>query len=74
MAGKTKNQHYIPQSYLNRFSVNGKISVYLKDEDKILSNQDARNFAANRYYYDVEPDELRELLNELPVRYKYRNS
>jgi hypothetical protein len=64
VAGNTKNQHYIPQSYLNRFSDSQKLSVYLVERNKLLTNQNARNYAAHRYYYDTEPSELEQLLQE----------
>ena len=65
MAGPTKNQHYVPQSYIDRFAENGKISVFFKEDGRILPNQNSRNYAANRYYYDASRDELVTLLRQL---------
>ena len=64
MAGPTKNQHYVPKSYINRFSENGRVSVYCKNDGEILSNQNPRNFASARYYYDTSRDELEALMRE----------
>ena len=65
MNGRVENQHYIPQFYLNRFSTNRKISVYFIHSNKLLQNQDARNFAAKKYYYAVQKSELESLLKEV---------
>ena len=64
MAGPTKNQHYVPQSYIDRFAVNGKISVFFKKDNRILLNQNSRDSAANRYYYDANRVELETLLRD----------
>lgn len=64
MAGATKNQHFVPQSYIDRFAENGKISVYFREDGRLLSNQNSRNYAADRYYYDASRDELEILLRE----------
>ena len=64
MAGTTKNQHFVPQSYMERFGENGKISVYFKEDGRILPNQNPRNYAADRYYYDTSKDELEALMRE----------
>lgn len=64
MAGATKNQHIVPQSYINRFAENGKISVYFREDGRLLSNQKSRNYAADRYYYDASREELETLMRE----------
>lgn len=64
MAGTTKNQHFVPQSYMERFGENGKISVYFKEDGRLLSNQNPRNYAADRYYYDASKDEHEALMRE----------
>lgn len=64
MAGPTKNQHYVPQSYIDRFAVNGKISVFFREDGHLLSNQNSRNYAASRYYYDASRVELGTLLRD----------
>ena len=53
MLGKIKNQHYIPQMYLNRFiECENKLTVWNMSKDIILQGQSARNYASIRYYYD----------------------
>lgn len=64
MAGATKNQHFVPQSYMERFGENGKISVYFKENGRLLLNQNPRNYASDRYYYDASKDELEALMRE----------
>ena|GEM_PF-732733 len=64
MAGATKNQHFVPQSYMERFGENGKISVYFKDNRRFLPNQNPQNYASDRYYYDASKDELEALMGE----------
>ena len=61
---KVKNQHYIPQFYMNRFSTNGKIDVYCVDNKKLLENQSPRNFAPRRYFYDIDKTEIKDYLRE----------
>lgn len=65
MADRVKNQHFIPQSYLNRFTENGRIAVFKKEDSTILSNQNPRNFASERYYYDVNENEWTYLIQNL---------
>lgn len=62
---KVKNQHYVPQFLLKRFSDNddGKINVYDKSKDKELLNQSTENFASGKYYYDINNDVLKENLD-----------
>ena len=64
MAGATKKQHFVPQSYMERFGENGKISVYFKDNRRFLPNQNPQNYASARYYYDASKDELEALMGE----------
>lgn len=64
MAGATKTQHFVPQSYIDRFAENRRISVYFKGDGRLLTNQNSRNYAADRYYYDASRDELEALLQE----------
>ena len=65
MAGATQNQHFVPQSYINRFAEDKRISVYFIEDGRLLSNQNPRNYAADRYYYDANKDELKALLHEM---------
>ncbi len=64
---KVKSEHYVPQFYLKRFSKNGdgRIDVYDKTNDKELLNQSSENFACERYYYDVNNNQLKENLDLL---------
>lgn len=65
MNAKVKNQHYIPQMYLNLFSTNGKLCVWNLSTGQVLDNQSRRNFASLRYFYDINRRELKELLSEI---------
>lgn len=62
---KVKNQHYVPQFLLKRFSENGndRINVYDKISNKVLLNQSTENFASVNYYYDTDNDVLKENLD-----------
>lgn len=64
MTKPTKNQHYVPQSYIKRFSENGRISVYCKRDGIIRSNRSPRKYASIRYYYDASKNELETLMRE----------
>lgn len=65
MLGKTKNQHYIPQMYLNRFiEGENKLTVWNMSKDIILQRQSSRNYASIKYYYDSTQEELEKALNE----------
>lgn len=66
MSGKTKNQHYVPQMYLNRFASGGeKLCVWKLETNQILENQNSRNYAAKRYFYDADKAKLNELAAEM---------
>lgn len=66
MGNNTKNQHYVPEFYLRRFlNENGKLSVYNVGDNTILENQNPNNYAAQRYFYDVDKDTLLELMEEV---------
>ena len=65
MSGKVKNQHYVPQMYLERFTSNGRMSVWALDDDEIRTRQHPRNYAAKRYFYDEERIELKKHLQEI---------
>jgi hypothetical protein len=39
------------------------MSIYNKEKNIILNNQNPRNFAAQRYYYNIEENELRKIMN-----------
>lgn len=58
-----KNQHYIPEFYLKRFGKNEKIDVYDIKNKKFILNTNVSNFACRRFFYDTEPDNIRETLS-----------
>ena len=51
---KTKNEHYVPRMYIKRFGYGTekkpKISVLMKNDDKVMHNQNPYNFAAERFF------------------------
>src|SRR4030095_1422050 len=53
MSTNKKRQHFVPQSYLKRFSRNGEsVFVYDKFERKVYE-ANVRNIAQEKYFYDV---------------------
>lgn len=66
---KTKNQHYVPRMYIKRFAEKYKkkyiITVLKKSDNSLLKKQNPENFAAQRYFYDVDKAELEEALIEM---------
>lgn len=58
-----KDQHYVPEFYLKRFAKNGKISVYNLLDGKIFST-DVNKIGKKSYFYDLEPNKLKEMLSE----------
>lgn len=58
-----KGQHYVPEFYLKRFAKNGKISVYNLLDGKIFST-DVNKIGKKSYFYDLEPNKLKEMLSE----------
>ena len=70
MGKKVKNQHYVPQMYLNRFCPDGKyVDVWNIRTDIIMPRQQARNFAAKRYFYDADTTILKSALSEMEDYY-----
>lgn len=65
MSGKIKNQHYVPQMYLERFTNNDRFSVWDLDRDDIRTRQHPRNYAAKRYFYDEDKTVLKKHLQEI---------
>jgi Protein of unknown function (DUF4238) len=49
---KPKRHHYLPRSYLNRFTRSGKLWVYDRQEDKYL-HQTPHNTAVIGHYYSI---------------------
>lgn len=64
--GKVINQHYVPQAYLLRFAnENERICVYSIKKKELLNRQNPRNFAAKRFFYDVQNKQaLLDLLSQ----------
>ena len=62
---KTKNQHYIPYSYLKRFATKDKIDIYDVPLGKIRGNQAIEKNACRHLYYDIDYKELEPFLKEV---------
>lgn len=55
-ANRVKNQHYVPQSYLERFTAeSGNVFVFDKPTRKVFLTS-ARNIASENGFYDLPPD------------------
>lgn len=68
LAGKTKNEHYVPQCYLKRWkNEKGKIVVYDKELNNTRYNSIA-DVACKRYYYDIDSECLSTLQADLLKR------
>jgi hypothetical protein len=56
---KTKNEHYVPQGYLEKFTEDGKY-IYVFDKHKPSAQRvykaHIRNVASETYFYDFPPD------------------
>ncbi len=61
-----KNQHYVPQRYLRKFGnvqrKQGKdihrFNIFDKEKQQIRENQNIENYASERFFYDVDFEEL----------------
>lgn len=70
MSKNVKNQHYVPRMYLKRFtSDNNRFCVWNLNKDCIIPRQRPENFAARRYFYDTNKEELKKALGELVELY-----
>lgn len=70
MNGKVKNQHYVPRMYMKRFAPDQKrICVWNLMTDTILTRQRPENYAAKRYFYDADKEELKKALEEMSKLY-----
>ena len=58
-----KNQHYIPEFYLKRFGKGEKIDAYDIKNNKFITNTNVNNFACRRFFYDTDPDNIRDVLH-----------
>src|ERR1700720_3957512 len=57
-AQKTKNEHYVPQGYLEKFTEDGK-QIYVFDKHKPaqrIYKTNIKNVASETYFYDFHPD------------------
>lgn len=70
LSGKVKNQHYVPRMYMKRFAPDKKrICVWNLMTDSILTRQRPENYAAKRYFYDANKEELKQALEEMKKLY-----
>lgn len=53
---KKIKQHYVPQSYLKRFTHNGKLLFVFDKFTKEVRPANTRDVAQERYFYDIPPD------------------
>lgn len=67
---KVKNQHFVPQSYLKRFSVNEQVFVYDKVTDKPPYKTNIRNVAAESYFYDIPEELFNQTKDQFPPEYQ----
>jgi len=58
----TKNQHYVPQSYLLRFAKNEQVWVYDKFDKRKFSTI-VRNVASESYFYDIPKEVIPDGMN-----------
>jgi Protein of unknown function (DUF4238) len=59
MGSTVKNQHYVPQSYLQRFADKSQIWVYDKSKPKDRIYRSAvRNVASETYFYDIPAEAI----------------
>ena len=75
MSAKVKNQHYIPQMYLNLFSTNdNRLCVWNLSTGQVLDNQSSRNFASSitqnhsKIHEEVVEQKLIIFLHDLAYR------
>lgn len=66
--GKVRRQHYVPRMYLKRFGYGKKddeyITVLKLDNGTVLDNRKVVNFAVANFFYDIDKEQLREILKE----------
>lgn len=53
-----KNQHYVPQRYLRKFAEH--FNIFDKVKQELRNNQNVKNYASERFFYDVDFQELLE--------------
>jgi hypothetical protein len=52
---KTKNQHYVPQGYLEQFTYDGKHLFVFDKSSRRVYRTHTKNVASERYFYDFDP-------------------
>lgn len=67
---RVKNQHFVPQSYLKRFSINEQLFVYDKVINKPPYKTNIRNVAAESYFYDIPEDIFNQTKDQFPQEYQ----
>lgn len=71
MPQKTKNQHYVPRTYLKHFATADSsddkpcVNAYMKEEGKQLNNQSISEVASAKWFYDFPGDENQTVENHL---------
>lgn len=59
-------QHYIPQTWLKRFTYNeNKTSVYVYDTENnlVIDSKNIKNIAGEKYFYDFSTNVFNELVS-----------
>ncbi|MBQ8527217.1 MAG: DUF4238 domain-containing protein [Lachnospiraceae bacterium] len=56
--GKVKQEHIVPQCYLNMFTDDGKLNVYDKSKGEVRKNQAVCKIAKQKAFYDFSEEEL----------------
>ena len=71
MPQKTKNQHYVPRTYLKHFATANSsddkpcVNAYMKEEGKQLNNQPISEVTSAKWFYDFPGDENQTVENHL---------
>ena len=61
---ETKNQHFVPETYLESFTDDGKCCVYNKKNGKQFSTT-PRNILSRRYLYDFDFSKYKDILEKI---------
>jgi len=70
VSGQVKKQHHVPRMNLKRFASDKKtLCVWNLMSGKILTQQTPENFAAKRYFYDANKEELKKAFEEMTQLY-----
>lgn len=64
----TRKQHYIPQFLIKKFAEDdGSLSLFLLKENKLLTEQNPRNFAQIKDMYNIKKEDLIEMLRYIEI-------